>query len=34
MGQSGRLTGQQHWVGKECSEKPPKPSGKPGKPES
>ena len=31
LGQSGLETGQQYWVGKECSEKPPSPAPKAGK---
>ena len=34
LGQSGLLTGQQYWVGKECSEKPPTPARRAGKAKS
>jgi hypothetical protein len=34
LGQSGWLTGQQHWVGQELSEKPPQPATKARKPKS
>ncbi len=34
LGQSGHPTGQQYWVGKECSEKPPVPARKARKPKS
>ncbi len=34
LGQSGPQTGQQYWVGKECSEKPPGPAPQARKPKS
>ena len=34
LGQSGRQAGQQYWVGKECTEKPPAPAPKARKPKS
>ena len=34
LGQSGRQTGQQYWVGKECSEKPPAPAPRAQEPKS
>ena len=34
LGQSGPQTGQQYWVGKKCSEKPPSPAPQARKPKS